>query len=523
MSFAKVYSAQVSLLKAQIVHIEVDLSKGLYAFSVVGLPDKAVEESRDRVSAAIKNSGFKSPKQKNQKIVIALAPADLKKEGPVFDLGMALAYLLASEEIKFNPSGKIFLGELSLDGEVRKISGVLAIAEEAKKRGFEEIYLPKENAREAALIGGIKIFGVKNIQEVIAHLNEKQADNEEDEQTEIKIKLKPEHPTRIETKEEECEIDFSEIKGQEMAKRGLEIAAAGGHNIAMYGPPGTGKTMLAKAFSHILPPLSFDEVLEITAIHSIARTLQGDLVSNPPMRSPHHTASYVSMVGGGAVPKPGEVTLAHRGVLFLDEFAEFDRRVIETLRQPLEEREINISRAKGSFSFPANFILIAAMNPCPCGNYGTKGKECVCAPINLVKYQRKISGPIIDRIDMWLEVSKVDHQKLSDNKSDGDTTKQIKKRVVGAREIQKNRFSDSKRGIKTNSEMNTRDLGKIINLKKEVKEILNASAEKLDLSARAYHRIIKLSRTIADLAGAEEIETNHILEALQYRPKKMAV
>jgi len=520
MSFAKVYSAQVTLLKAQIVHIEVDLSKGLYAFSVVGLPDKAVEESRDRVSAAIKNSGFKSPKQKNQKIVIALAPADLKKEGPVFDLGMALAYLLASEDIKFNPSGKIFLGELSLDGEVRKISGVLAIAEEAKKRGFEEIYLPKENAREAALIDGIKIFGVKNIQEVIAHLNKKRETDNENEQ--IKIEIKPEPATKIEDREEECDIDFSEIKGQEMAKRGLEIAAAGGHNIAMYGPPGTGKTMLAKAFSHILPPLSFDEVLEITAIHSIARTLQGDLVSNPPMRSPHHTASYVSMVGGGAVPKPGEVTLAHRGVLFLDEFAEFDRRVIETLRQPLEEREINISRAKGSFSFPANFILIAAMNPCPCGNFGTKGKECVCAPINLVKYQRKISGPIIDRIDMWLEVSKVDHRKLSDNKSDGDSTKQIKNRVIATREIQKNRFADSKRGIKTNSEMNTRDLGKIINLKKEVKDILNASAEKLDLSARAYHRIIKLSRTIADLAGADEVEVNHILEALQYRPKKMA-
>ncbi len=525
MSFAKVYSAQVTLLKAQIVGIEVDLSKGLYAFSVVGLPDKAVEESRDRVSAAIKNSGFKSPKQKNQKIVIALAPADLKKEGPLFDLGMALAYLLASEEIKFNSSGKIFLGELSLDGEVRKISGVLAIVEEAKKRGFEEIYLPKENAREAALIDGIKIFGVKNMREVIAHLNEKRVDDGENEdgQLEIRTRLEPETATTIEHREEECDIDFSEIKGQEMAKRGLEIAAAGGHNIAMYGPPGTGKTMLAKAFSHILPPLSFDEVLEITAIHSIARTLQGDLVSNPPMRSPHHTASYVSMVGGGAVPKPGEVTLAHRGVLFLDEFAEFDRRVIETLRQPLEEREINISRAKGSFRFPANFILIAAMNPCPCGNFGAKGKECVCAPVNLVKYQRKISGPIIDRIDMWLEVSKVDHQKLSDNKSDGDTTKQIKKRVITAREIQKKRFADSRRGIKTNSEMNTRDISKLIILKNEVKDILNASAEKLDLSARAYHRLIKLARTIADLVDSQEIENNHILEALQYRPKKVTV
>ena len=521
MSFAKVHSAQVALLKAQIVDIEVDLSKGLYAFSVVGLPDKAVEESRDRVSAAVKNSGFKSPKQKNQKIVIALAPADLKKEGPVFDLGMALAYLIAAEEIKFSPSRKIFLGELSLDGEVRKINGVLAIAEEAKRRGFEEIYLPKENAREAALIDGIKIFGVKNLQEVIAHLDERRANEDEDGNIKIKIELKQEPATKIERKEEEFEIDFSEIKGQEMAKRGLEIAAAGGHNIAMYGPPGTGKTMLAKAFCHLLPPLSFDEVLEITAIHSIARTLQGDLVSRPPMRSPHHTASYVSMVGGGAIPKPGEITLAHRGVLFLDEFAEFERRVIETLRQPLEEREINISRAKGSVVFPASFILIAAMNPCPCGNFGTKGKECVCAPINLVKYQRKISGPIIDRVDMWLEVSKVDHKKLSDNKRDGDTTKEIKKRVIKAREIQKKRFADSGKGIKTNSEMNTRDMGKLINLSKEVKDVLNESAEKLDLSARAYHRIIKLSRTIADLGDSPDIEVTHILEALQYRPKKL--
>ena len=308
MSFAKVYSAQTSYLKANIVNIEVDLSKGLHSFSIVGLPDKAVEESRDRVGAAIKNSGFKSPKSKNQKVVVSLAPADIKKEGPNFDLGIALAYLLASEEIKFNPKNKLFLGELSLDGELRKINGVLPLVEEAKKKGFEEVYLPKENAREAALIDGIKIFGIKDLSEIMSHL---------DESREERKILKPEEKTEITFEPSEYLIDFADIKGQESAKRGLEIAAAGGHNIAMWGPPGTGKTMLAKAFAHILPPLSFEEILETTGIHSVAGSLRDELVIYPPFRAPHHTASYVSLVGGGATPKPGEVTLAHRGILFM--------------------------------------------------------------------------------------------------------------------------------------------------------------------------------------------------------------
>ena len=524
MGFAKTYSAQPSVLGARIIDVEVDISKGLNAFTVVGLGDKSVEESKDRMSSAIKNSGFKSPKQSNQKVVISLAPADLKKEGPVFDLAMAIAYLLANEEISFEPKKKIFLGELSLDGNLRRISGVLPAVAEAKKKGFTEIYLPKENAREAALISDILIYGAETLDEIIAHLSfddKKKNDDSKNRFYKNSTKISPQVRTEIELPDEENEIDFSDVVGQESAKRGLEIAAAGGHNIAMYGPPGTGKTMLAKAFSGILPPLSFDEIVEITGIHSVAGTLKGDLVNVPPIRAPHHTASYVSLVGGGTIPKPGEVTLAHRGVLFLDEFPEFDKKVLETLRQPLEEREISISRARGSITFPANFILIAAMNPCPCGNHGSKTKECICRAIDLLKYQRKISGPIMDRIDMWVEVSQINHADLSGRKSDNQikNNPKIRARISQAREMQKNRFAKLKKGIKTNSEMNSKDISNLIELPSDVKEILDKSAVKLGLSARAYHRVIKLARTIADLEKSENIKLPHILEALQYRPK----
>src|SRR3989344_4852608 len=371
MSFAKVYSAQVNLLSGVIVTVEVDLSRGLHAFNVVGLPDKAVDESKDRVSGAIKNSGYKSPKASNQKIVVSLSPADLKKEGPFFDLPIALSYMLAAGDIKFNPEKKIFLGELGLDGTLRRIRGALPLAEAAKKHGFQEIYLPKENAEEAALVEGIKIFGAESLEEVVDHIDELQ--NKLKEKTNTKnrtISLQPK--TKINYTKEMKGGDFADIRSQEGAKRGLEIAAAGGHNIAMYGPPGTGKTMLARVFSGLLPDLSTEEVLEITGIHSVAGNIRGELVCFPPFRAPHHTSSYVSIVGGGTYPKPGEVTLAHRGVLFLDEFPEFERRVIESLRQPLEDNIVSISRAKGSAIFPSNFILVAAMNPCPCGNSGSK-------------------------------------------------------------------------------------------------------------------------------------------------------
>lgn len=510
MSFAKVYSAQINLLKGVIVNVEVDTSRGLHSFNIVGLPDKSVDESKDRVSGAIKNSGFKSPKAKNQKIVVSLSPADLKKEGSFFDLPIALAYLLAVEDIKFDGEGKIFLGELSLDGVLRPIRGALPLVLEAKKNGFKEVYLPKENASEAALVEGIDIYGVESLSEIIAHIDL----NNKEENKKINVQPKTEIKYKAETKSS----DFSDIKGQESAKRGLEIAAAGGHNIAMYGPPGTGKTMLARAFSHILPNLKLDEILEITGIHSVSGLTGGELVVSPPFRSPHHTSSYVSIIGGGVYPKPGEVTLAHRGVLFLDEFPEFEKRVLESLRQPLEDNIVSISRAKGSATFPSNFILVAAMNPCPCGNLGNKQKECICKPSDIDRYKRKLSGPIMDRIDLWVSFSNIPYKKLSEE-GEGESSEKIKTRVLKAREVQEKRFSSLGKKIKTNSEMSAKDLSTLISLGKDTREILDSSAEKLALSPRAYHRVIKIARTIADLDGSEEINTNHILEALQYRPK----
>lgn len=512
MSFAKVYSAQVNLLKGSLVTIEVDLSRGLHSFNIVGLPDKAVDESKDRVSGAIKNSGFQSPKAKNQKIIVSLSPADLKKEGPFFDLGIALAYMLAAGDVKFNSEKKIFLGELGLDGTLRSIRGALPLAQEAKRLGFEEIYLPKENAVEAALVEGITVYGASSIKEVVEHIDETKT------KIENQNKISPQPKTKISYKKENARTDFSDIRGQEGAKRGLEIAAAGGHNIAMYGPPGTGKTMLARAFSQLLPDLSVDEVLEITGIHSVAGNTRGELICFSPFRSPHHTSSYVSIIGGGAYPKPGEVTLAHRGVLFLDEFPEFEKRVIESLRQPLEDNVVSISRARGTATFPSNFILVAAMNPCPCGNAGNKQKACICKPSDLDRYKRKLSGPIVDRIDLWVSVANVDYKKLG-GAGDGEKSEEIKKRVMNAREIQKKRFEKHGKKMTTNSEMNVKDLGAMVHLGGKVRDLLDDSAEKLSLSARAYHRVIKIAQTIADLENSPNIEEHHILEAIQYRPK----
>ncbi len=526
MSFSRVYSAQTHLLKGKIVTVEVDITKNtLHAFTLVGLPDKAVDESKDRMSSALKNSGFKSPKNQNQKIVISLSPADLKKEGPYFDLAIALAYLLSAEEIDFDPKGKIFLGELSLNGELQPIKGVLPLTEQAMRLGYKEIFVPIANAEEAALVHGITIYGARTLKEVIDHVSKIPLDKNGNGIEKTRPKILPQKDTEIIRRNAIHDIDFSDIRGQESAKRGLEIAAAGGHNIALSGPPGTGKTMLARVFSHILPELPNDDILEITGIHSIVGLLEDSLVTEPPFRAPHHTASYVSMIGGGSNPKPGEVTLAHKGVLFLDEFPEFEKRVLEALRQPLEDNIVSISRARGSAIFPSNFILVAAMNPCPCGNKGNKDKSCICRQNDLDRYARRISGPIIDRIDLWVTVANVDYKKLSDTAGTGEKTATIKERVKNARLIQEKRFktfqkNDNKsRKVKTNSDMNVKELGIFAPLAPEVKQLLNNSAERLALSARAYHRVIKIARTIADLENKENIEANHILEALQYRPK----
>lgn len=520
MSFSRVYAAQPHMLKGKVVTVEVDITKGtLHAFTMVGLPDKAVDEAKDRMSSALKNSGFNSPKNQNQKIVISLSPADLKKEGAYFDLAIALSYLLSAEDIDFDPEGRIFLGELSLNGELRPIKGVLPLTQAAKKEGYKEIFVPIGNAEEAALVDGITVYGANTLKEVVDHIYIIKYDKKGAPLEPERAKINPQPKTQILKKEKNHTIDFCDIRGQEGAKRGLEIAAAGGHNIAMSGPPGTGKTMLARVFSHILPDLANDDILEVTGIHSIVGMLEENLITEAPFRSPHHTASYVAMIGGGANPKPGEVTLAHKGVLFLDEFPEFEKRVLESLRQPLEDNVVSISRARGSAIFPSNFILVAAMNPCPCGNKGNKQKACICKPMDLDRYARKISGPIIDRIDIWVTVGSVDYDKLSTNEVHGEKTERIKERVLRARDIQEKRFKKATRNLKTNSEMNVKELNTFAPLAEDVKNLLNQSAERLQLSARAYHRVIKLARTIADLESSEHISSSHILEALQYRPR----